>query len=88
MSSNYIIKDRFVTLYYGYQVLPLSTILFRQRGMFFFHFILTKYAPSLVSVHCFVDRSLSFCRFFIIILSVFRFTASDYQLGIFKLFLY
>ena len=42
---------------------------------------------SLVLYVCFVDRCLSFCTFsFVIVLSVLRFTDSDYPFGIFKLF--
>jgi hypothetical protein len=42
---------------------------------------------SLVLYVCFVDRCLSFCTFFLsIVLSVLRFTDSDYLFGIFKLF--
>ena len=42
----------------------------------------------LVLCVCFVDRCLSFCTFFLlaIVLSVLRFTDSDYPFGIFKLF--
>ena len=36
-------------------------------------------------MHCFVDRCL--CFFFVIVLSVLRFTGSDYLFAIFKLFL-
>ena len=44
--------------------------------------------PSLVLYVCFVDRCLSLCTFsFVIVLSVLRFTDSDYPFGIFKLFL-
>ena len=43
---------------------------------------------SLVLCVCFVDRCLSFFSFFLaIVLSVLRFTDSDYPFGIFKLFL-
>jgi hypothetical protein len=41
---------------------------------------------SLVLCVCFVDRCLSFCPFMAIVLSVLRFTYSDYPFGIFKLF--
>ena len=45
---------------------------------------------SLVLYVCFVDRCLSSCTFFLltIVLSVLRYTDSDYSFGIFKLFLY
>jgi hypothetical protein len=44
--------------------------------------------PSLVLCVCFVDLCLSFCTFFLlaIVLSVLRYTDSDYPYGIFKLF--
>jgi hypothetical protein len=35
---------------------------------------------------CFVDRCLSFCTLFAIVLSVLRYTISDYSFGIFKRF--
>jgi hypothetical protein len=43
---------------------------------------------TLVFVYCFVDHCLSFLSFFLlaIMLSVLRFTDSDYPIGIFKLF--
>jgi hypothetical protein len=40
---------------------------------------------SLVLCVCFIDRCLSFCIFLTIVLSVLRFTDSDYLFGIFKL---
>ena len=43
---------------------------------------------SLAVCVCFVDRCLSFCTFSLaIVLSVLRYTDSDYPFGIFKLFL-
>ena len=45
---------------------------------------------SLVLCVCFVDRCLSFCPFYfflVIVLSVLRYTDSDYSFDIFKLFL-
>jgi hypothetical protein len=51
-------------------------------------FSCVRVTRSLVLYVCYVDRCLSFCPFpLITVLSVLRFTDSDFPFGIFKLFL-
>jgi hypothetical protein len=50
--------------------------------------VVVRITRSLIVCVCFVDRCLSFCPFFLaIVLSVLRFTDSDYVFAILKLVL-